>query len=140
MAMPKDDSNYISLPHSTVRRENLRYILFLFLQLKSRLYDQDPALLRVSTHQLVGMCEAGVDLAWEEAGRAGPAHPLPESHPLVRTERAVWEVRAAGRLLLTSIQVNIFSHEEKLFFLTKKISFFETVRSVAFLPVYTDLK
>jgi hypothetical protein len=69
------------------------------------------------------MCEAGVDLAWEEAGRAGPAHPLPESHPLVRTERAVWEVRAAGRLLLASIQVNIFSHEEKIFSLPKKSNF-----------------
>ena len=75
------------------------------MQLNSKLYDQNSALLRVSTHQLGGMCEAGVDLAWEEAGRAGSAHPLPESHPLVRTERAVWEVRAAGRLLLAAIQV-----------------------------------
>ncbi len=106
-----------------VQRE-IRYILSWFLQLKSRLYDQDSALLRVSTHQLVGMCEAGVDLAWEEAGRAGPAHPLPESHPLVMTERAVWEVRAAGRLLLTSIQVIILSHEENIFFpLTKNPNF-----------------
>jgi hypothetical protein len=72
------------------------------------------------------MCEAGVDLAWEEAGRAGPAHPLPESHPLVRTERAVWEVRAAGRLLLTSIQVNIFL-KKNIFFPFQKTSLFETV-------------
>ncbi len=62
-----------------------------------------------------------MDLAWEEAGRAGPAHPLPESHPLVRTERAVWEVRAAGRLLLASIQVNILSHEENFLSLSETV-------------------
>ena len=65
--------------------------------------------LRLSAHRLAGMCEAGVDLAWEEAGRTDSAlQPLPESHPLVRTERAVWEVRAAARLLLNSLQVLYF--------------------------------
>ena len=87
-------------------RNTVPFNNILILQMSSRLYEQDSAILRLSTLRLVGMCEAGVDLAWEEAGRSGStAQPLPDSHPLVRTERAVWEVRAAARLLLTSLQV-----------------------------------
>ena len=91
--------------------------------MSSRLYEQDSAILRLSTLRLVGMCEAGVDLAWEEAGRSGStAQPLPDSHPLVRTERAVWEVRAAARLLLTSLQVGKLDMYMKITILLRKLS------------------
>ena len=52
---------------------------------------------------LVGMVETGIDLSWQEINRSS-AEPLPETHPLVRTERSVWEVRAAARLLVSSLE------------------------------------
>ena len=49
------------------------------------------------------MCEMGVDLSWQELGGA-QTNPLPETHPLVRTERAVWEVRAAAKILVSNME------------------------------------
>ena len=72
--------------------------------LKSNLYSQDPASVQAGVSRLLSMAETGVDLAWRELGDLGTAAPLPDSHCLVTAERSVWEVRAACKLLVRSIQ------------------------------------
>ena len=67
------------------------------------LYEQDARELKSRVGQVVGMAEVGVDLSWAEIGKER-GQPLPESHPLVRTERSVWEVRAASKVLLSSLE------------------------------------
>ena len=80
-------------------------------QLKSELYSQDSDRLQASLDLFIGMCEAGVDLAWKEVGeRSVRLHasqtlqPLPDDHPLVMAERSIWELRAASKLVLQSIE------------------------------------
>ena len=73
-------------------------------QLKSNLYSQDPAEVQTSVSRLLSMAETGVDLAWRELADLGRLAPLPDSHCLVTAERSVWEVRAACKLLVRSIQ------------------------------------
>ena len=52
-----------------------------------RTYSQSGTELKRMVQTLVGMCETGVDLAWQEVNAASPStSPLPENHPLVRTE------------------------------------------------------
>ena len=67
------------------------------------LYEQAPVQLKSRVQQVVGMAEVGVDLSWAEVGKE-KGQPLPETHPLVRTERSVWEVRAASRILLSNLE------------------------------------
>lgn len=67
------------------------------------MYEQEPEILKNQILLLVGMCEMGVDLSWQELGGA-QTNPLPETHPLVRTERAVWEVRAAAKILISNTE------------------------------------
>ena len=72
--------------------------------LKSNLYSQDPASVQAGVSRLLSMAETGVDLAWRELGEPGSVAPLPDSHCLVTAERSVWEVRAACKLLVRTIQ------------------------------------
>ena len=72
--------------------------------LKSNLYSQDPATVQAGVSRLLSMAETGVDLAWRELGDLGTVAPLPDSHCLVTAERSVWEVRAACKLLVRTIQ------------------------------------
>ena len=91
----------------------LRFLFFIFfyydnihmnvLQLCENMYQQEPGILKEQVLQLVGMAELGVDIAWQELDK-DKSRPLPETHPLVRTERSVWEVRAAAKILLTSLE------------------------------------
>ena len=72
-------------------------------RLKTDLYSQDPRPLQESVERLLSMAETGVDLAWRELGDKSLA-PLPETHHLVTAERSIWEVRAASKLLVKTIQ------------------------------------
>lgn len=67
------------------------------------MYEQELEILKNQILLLVGMCEMGVDLSWKELGGA-QTNPLAETHPLVRTERAVWEVRAAAKILVSNTE------------------------------------
>ena len=49
------------------------------------------------------MTETGVDLAWREI-TSQTSQALPDSHPLVQLERSIWEVKAAGKLVLDNLE------------------------------------
>ena len=72
-------------------------------KVKTDLYSQDPRPLEESVGRLLSMAETGVDLAWRELGDKSVT-PLPETHDLVKAERSIWEVRAACKLLVKTIQ------------------------------------
>ena len=77
--------------------------------LRDNLYSQDVATLDTEVSKLLCMAETGVDLAWREFGpqvkEAGVSiQPLPDTHPLVTTERSIWEVRAASRLVISTVE------------------------------------
>ena len=76
--------------------------------LKDDLYNQDTLSLKTMVHSLLGKAETGVDLAWKEvadkSNQVGSIQPLSDGHPLVVTERSIWEVRAASKLVLASVQ------------------------------------
>ena len=69
-------------------------------QFKEQLYSQEGSLDAV-LGRLVAMAETGVDLSWRGLGASAP---LDENHALVKTERSVWEVRAARRLLSDNLE------------------------------------
>ena len=74
-------------------------------KLINELYTQDKNVLQHLITQLLAMAESGVDLAWREMGdQSTPVQPLADTHPLVITERSIWEVRAAYKLVMTSIE------------------------------------
>jgi len=57
------------------------------------------------------MSETGVDLAWKEIGERSlqdnpicTMKPLADNHPLVMAERSIWEVRAAAKLVVETIE------------------------------------
>ena len=77
--------------------------------LRDNLYSQDVSSLNTEVNKLVCMAETGVDLAWREFGsqvkEAGVSiQPLPDTHPLVTTERSIWEVRAASKLVISTVE------------------------------------
>ena len=69
-------------------------------QFKEQLYSQEGSL-DAFLGRLVAMAETGVDLSWRGLGASAP---LDENHALVKTERSVWEVRAARRLLSDNLE------------------------------------
>ena len=77
--------------------------------LRENLYSQDVSSLDIKVSKLLCMAETGVDLAWREFGpqvkEAGASiQPLLDTHPLVITERSIWEVRAASRLVISTVE------------------------------------
>ena len=79
--------------------------------LKDKLYNQDASSLKFEVNKFLCMAESGVDLAWKEIGGKVRAdgggvtiQPLPDTHPLVTTERSIWEVRAASKIVMTAIE------------------------------------
>jgi len=80
-------------------------------QLRSELYNQNKNELQSILGILIGMSETGVDLAWKEIGERSlqdnpscTMKPLADNHPLVMAERSIWEVRAAAKLVVETIE------------------------------------
>jgi hypothetical protein len=120
--MPKDDSNYISLPHSTVRRENFRYILFWNFTAEEQAVRPGPRP-AASVHPPAGGDVRGRGGPGLGGGGAGRSRPPPPRVPPAGQDGA-GRLGGAGRrssaLVLYSGE-HFFSKRKKKFFLTKKI-------------------
>ena len=70
------------------------------------MYEQNTSALKSDINQLIGMCETGVDITWQEYNLTANklTVPLPDTHPLVKTERAIWELKAALKLVVGNAQ------------------------------------
>lgn len=70
-------------------------------------YSQDRDWLRLSVSQVVRLCQMAVDFAWKEmtSNKADPSpNRLPEDHPIIRVERSTWEVQAALKMVIASVE------------------------------------
>ena len=78
-------------------------------KLKQSMYVQDVAYLRSLLTQLVKVSQRCVDFAWqaERSSRTkedeDSSHPVDDSHPIVKMERSIWELKTATRLILANI-------------------------------------
>ena len=77
-------------------------------KLKQSMYVQDVAYLRSLLTQLVKVSQRCVDFAWqaERSSRTKEdedSSPVDDSHPIVKMERSIWELKTATRIILANI-------------------------------------
>lgn len=71
--------------------------------IKKEQYRQDRKWIHLAGTKLIRMCQRAVDFAWKDCSQS-TEDPLPDDHPIVKVERSTWELQAALRLVLESIE------------------------------------
>ena len=81
-------------------------------KLKQSMYVQDVAYLRALLTQMIKVSQRCVDFAWQaersSQSNVPPANvsdekPVDDNHPIVKTERSIWELKTATRIILDNI-------------------------------------